>query len=513
MQMWKKGCAGLVLLAGLTPALRAQTLTPPSVGGVAPAPVAGAPRTLWEFLGVSKAQRQACKEYICKTQMGQLMNNSLKPLGAITGGMFGPCCPPFNAEDLNKPADSAEGAAARIKQDEAAAKARRAAVRYLGTVDCHFWPEAQDALVGALRTDRNECVRWEAAMVLGSGCCCTKATIKALAITVSGSEEDGNPGETSERVKCAANYSLHHCLSSCAAVVQPLPIEEGIPDKLTPEPAPPPRPEKPPEGPGSALDYRPNEYYKNVRKLSMHAVVEDARRVAARADETPARVAPQPPQPRVERTIFGIAKTALTEPAEKPQPSAALPPKPAPEPPQAPRGPVAAPQAPMTPISYAPAPTPEPRVAMTPAIYPAPVATTPMPPVAPTAPAPMPTVALMPPMLPIPPAPHLVTLLTNSVDPEQREWAASQLSHYSGQSNPQALQAVMNAAQRDPAPIVRAACVRTLVRMNVNTWPVLTTVQALKADSDPRVKHEADQALVKLVPGLGAGTLAPPATR
>src|SRR5437016_1696634 len=82
----------------------------------------------------------------------------------------------------------AAAAAAKIKADEAAAKARVAAVEYLGTVDCHYWPDATDALIMALRADRNECVRFAAASVLNSGCCCNKKTIEALNITVAGTE-------------------------------------------------------------------------------------------------------------------------------------------------------------------------------------------------------------------------------------------------------------------------------------------------------------------------------------
>src|SRR5207237_2362732 len=127
-------------------------------------------------------------------------------------------CPPAARDpaDLAKPSDSPAGAAAKIKADEAAAKARREAVRYLGTVDCHYWPEAQDALINALRADRNECVRLEAAWVLGRGCCCTKKTIVALSITVAGSDRDGNPYEDSDRVKAAAAAALAHCLGCLA---------------------------------------------------------------------------------------------------------------------------------------------------------------------------------------------------------------------------------------------------------------------------------------------------------
>src|SRR5205823_9076076 len=138
--------------------------------------------------------------------------------GAITGVIIVPCCPTFIPADLLMPPDGAEGAAARIKADEAGAKKRRAAVRYLGTVDCNYWPEAQDALINSLRADRNECVRLEAALALGRGCCCNKATIKALTLTVEGSREDGNPRENSERVRANAYAALEHCLAAFAEV-------------------------------------------------------------------------------------------------------------------------------------------------------------------------------------------------------------------------------------------------------------------------------------------------------
>src|SRR5262249_26693728 len=147
----------------------------------------------------------------CATPLGGLFNNSLKPISALSGGMIGEFCPIGpSAADLAKPPDSAEGAAAQIKLAEAQAKARRAAVRYLGTVDCHWFPEAEAGLINALRGDTNECVRLEAALALGSGCCCNKKTIAALNMTVSGSNKDGKPSENSERVKAAAAYALQH---------------------------------------------------------------------------------------------------------------------------------------------------------------------------------------------------------------------------------------------------------------------------------------------------------------
>src|SRR5205809_804381 len=154
MKTWKKYCAGLALSAGLTPAAWAQIPAAPpgaAVGVGGPAAAVG------------------------------------------VGG-----APPLITADLAKPADSAEGAAARIEADEAGAAARKAAIRKLATVDCHYWPEAQDALVNALRGDRNECVRYEAALALNTGCCCTKKVLAALTIVISGSDEDGNPAETSQ---------------------------------------------------------------------------------------------------------------------------------------------------------------------------------------------------------------------------------------------------------------------------------------------------------------------------
>src|SRR5262249_53965185 len=156
----------------------------------------------------------------------------MAPLSAFTGGLFRPLCPPnaVIAADLAKPPDSALGAAARVKADEAEAAARRAAVRYPGTVDCRYRPQAQEALAHALRADRNECVRWEAAMALGSGCCCTPVTINALTITVSGSGEDGNPPEVSERVRWAAEAALEQCLAHFAPPPLDLvPITPGPP--------------------------------------------------------------------------------------------------------------------------------------------------------------------------------------------------------------------------------------------------------------------------------------------
>ncbi|QEL19451.1 hypothetical protein [Limnoglobus roseus] len=219
----------------------------PGVGGGVPGvgsvPTA-APRNIWSFFMLTPDQKASCaakKDKLCQSQFGKLLNNVVKPASAITGGILPGCCPPSatdplapNPADLNKPATEAEGAAARIKQLEAGAADRKAAVRYLGTVNCKRFPEAETALIGALRTDTNECVRYEAAMAFARGCCCSTKTIKALTLTVDGSDKDGNPPETSLRVRAMAAQALARC---CGTVTEPPkePPAELPPEKPTPE--------------------------------------------------------------------------------------------------------------------------------------------------------------------------------------------------------------------------------------------------------------------------------------
>jgi len=209
-------------------------------------------------------------------------------VSAMSGGLIPPCCPKVLTDDaLNKAAkegpDAAKGdaqaAAAKIAKDEAEAKERRAAVRYLGTVDCHYWGDvAEPALIASLRTDRNECVRWEAAMALGNGCCCTKKTIAALTIsvygvdkeglTVAGNLSDGAPVETSERVKAAALAALQHCLSCYSETAAPAPE----------------KPERPPEKPvaQAPATFQPAVYNNQpVEARTMSQVIQDARQVTS----------------------------------------------------------------------------------------------------------------------------------------------------------------------------------------------------------------------------------------
>ncbi|MFO0968441.1 MAG: HEAT repeat domain-containing protein [Gemmataceae bacterium] len=205
---------------------RAQIAPPPPilVGPVAPPP------TTCGLVGSCCDRLRECKQRYCQSTFGQLVNNMLAPLRLATGGLVPECCLPLlTREELCKlqPGDlsPAEEAAAKIKLEEAGARARRAAVRYLGTVDCHYYPEAELALIAALRTDPNECVRLEAARALGAGCCCSPRTVAALKIAVNGGDEDCNPGETSVRVKICAFEALERCLSRSGEATPALSLE------------------------------------------------------------------------------------------------------------------------------------------------------------------------------------------------------------------------------------------------------------------------------------------------
>lgn len=226
--------AGLMLTAS---AAVAQVPGVPGVPTAPPVPVAAAPATgvpatlpqapaknIWSFFcfnAEQKAAHEAKKRKFCQSQAGRMLYGITKPLSLATGGLIGGCCPPeFGAAAAagaeEKAGNDPAAAADKIKKLEAEAAERKAAVRYLGTVDCKRFPEAEATLISALRTDTNECVRYEAALALNRGCCCTKKTVEALILTVAGEEKDGNPAETSPRVRSAAARALTKCCTAGA---------------------------------------------------------------------------------------------------------------------------------------------------------------------------------------------------------------------------------------------------------------------------------------------------------
>jgi len=320
MTNWKM-IASVVAMLGITSSGWTQVPTPPAPGGVtspAPTPVAtpASGGTIWNFFGINKTGMRECKVRLCKSNLGMMMGNMLKPVSLMSGGLVQPCCPRVLQDDaLAKAAkegpDAAKGdaqaAAAKIAKDEAEAKERRAAVRYLGTVDCHYWGDvAEPALIASLRTDRNECVRWEAAMALGNGCCCTKKTIAALTLsvygvdkeglTVAGNFSDGAPVETSERVKAAALAALQHCLSCYSETAAPAPEKP---------------PERPPEKPVAQAPgtFQPAVYTKQpVEARTMSQVIQDARQATSTPISVQAPVSPS----LNSHTLAGVLSNAFS---------------------------------------------------------------------------------------------------------------------------------------------------------------------------------------------------------
>jgi HEAT repeats len=509
MKMWKRYTLGLAAMAGLTPGLWAQLPAAPAVpaAGVPAVPVAPAaapaPTTIFTFLGLGPQSLAACKAKLCACPVGQLLSNAMLPMSALTGGIIHPLCPPDqpNPADLAKPADSAEGAAARIKASEAGAKARAAACRYLGTVDCHYYPEAGDALCNALRKDRNECVRWEAAMALGRGCCCNKTTIMCLSIAVSGSERDGAPAETAERVIAAATFALENCLAKLAPPM-PLGAPEAGPKKEGT--LPPPKEGVPPPKPSAMLP----PFYHQLDKMSMQQVTAFAKQALEKN-----HVAANNPivHPTDGHSLYAVFSNSFgnrsvgtpvvgstNNPASTPIVVAA---------------PIESTSEPrLAPVAVA---TPAPRTKSVPMT----VATPPMTvaaikPAAPLpAPAPTPTFTQVSHRTDVTsaqavqmPAPgstaatvgQLVAVLQGATYPEQRQWAADNLAGVRWQANPTAVAVLVATSHGDTAASVRAACVRSLGKLGANTPEVVEALRAARKDSDLRVRLEADRALGKL---------------
>jgi hypothetical protein len=369
-------------LGGGIPGLSGAGAVPGLAGAAGvPGAAAAAPRTLFGFFGLTKANLAACRAQICGSPIGQIFNSMLIPVSGFTGGVVSGFCPtvPTDAQAAalaaaNGPT-SPQAVAAKIQQDEAQAAARRAAVKYLSTVSCHYWPEAEAALIVALRDDRNECVRYEAALALLNGCCCTEKTIEALNIVVTGSEKDGKPSEQSERVKATAFAALQRCL----LCYQPPAKEEQPPER--PEPLPLERPggvpAEPSPAPSPTASARPSPtpldpqfqqvayYYTALKKRPPGQVIGEARATVTRSGGRPpvgralrtgerslyhalARAAePVPARPASRRPPVqpaGAALAALT-PRPSPQSSDAAPPPPVVEPAPPPSATVTAPAA------------------------------------------------------------------------------------------------------------------------------------------------------------------------
>ena len=126
-------------------------------------------------------------------------------------------------EPTHEPASQVELAAMAIRADEMSVERRRAAIQYLASIDCAFNPEAEAGLLTALRSDRHESVRYEAAVALCNSWCWTTKTIAALGQSMTGGTADGHPGERSDRVRQAAWRALSYYAASIDPRPQTLP--------------------------------------------------------------------------------------------------------------------------------------------------------------------------------------------------------------------------------------------------------------------------------------------------
>ncbi|WP_145054707.1 hypothetical protein [Lignipirellula cremea] len=235
-----------------------------------------------------------------------------KPLQALTGGIPG-IVPPTAAELA---AGGPVGVAAKIKAEQINAKARQAAVKELGLVDCHYFPEAEAMLIAALRADTSDCVRFEAAKSLSNGCCCSKAVVAALNISVSGSEEDGHPSERSPMVRSAAICALNVCMTSCGG-------EEPVsPSSVLP------RPEFPLPSPDAQLESIPapepqiqkTAYYQAVDRQPFHLVAARSRRLLAQYQPTlpPGALANEASPVQRPRSLYELWAEAAPQPSAAP---------------------------------------------------------------------------------------------------------------------------------------------------------------------------------------------------
>ena len=135
---------------------------------------------------------------------------------------FAPAQTPAVREWRPAQANNAQGPAvpepkitvADTKIEETAALQRRANIRYLASVDSTHFPEVEDALLNALRSDRNESVRLEAALALSKGCTYSKKTVAALLLAANGETSDGHPAESSARVRTVATLATGSVLVS-----------------------------------------------------------------------------------------------------------------------------------------------------------------------------------------------------------------------------------------------------------------------------------------------------------
>lgn len=97
--------------------------------------------------------------------------------------------------------------------------------------------------------------------------------------------------------------------------------------------------------------------------------------------------------------------------------------------------------------------------------------------------------------------PRLLSALRESLMPSERQMAADQLRRVDWVGDPRVVPALVQAAEKDPAPMVRVSCLRALGQMKASTLPVVQALERLRDDTDIRVREEAHLTLAALKTG------------
>ena len=437
---------------------------------------------------------EAFRRRLCVTPVGALINGMTKPLTALTGGIIPPFCPILpSAQDLAKP--GVAGAAAEGKKDAVEAKARQMDVRYLGTLDCRYYPNASKGLSDALRMDPSECVRFEAAQALSRGCCCNKLTLAALEASVSGMDLDGNPAERSVRVRCTAAIALEKCL---ACYIPPAPEPEPV------------DPKKGLEGPkGEGLDKNkkdPDDTKPPLAQPPAPAAIDRARKTLIAFQELyTSTLHPAPASgPGTEQSLYSILKGPSNDAAPRmamttPEPMPTMPEK------------VTAKS--MIPLAVeAPANPAKPTFTGAPGIRFLKVEPTPavaVPQVMPQSAKPVDSAprSVIAPAIYSAPTSYDATaeevmdcskrLLLSTAETEKHA-AVRALVKFDWLQHPRVASALLAGAASDQPAAIRVDCIRHLAHHNIAHPQVLADLQSLCGDADAWVKQEAAKALTQL---------------
>lgn len=271
--LWLSGCAAPIALPKPpgAPASPFNTTTNGNTTVVAVAPPAEAccpHQTAPEFLGITQCvtatQIRCARGLACLGFLFPGLGSALEPTP--------PLLPITDPANLNSP-DPAIKAAAEIKSEEDSAPQKIAALRYLATIGCAGCYEGvEEAFIKSME-DCTEEVRYEAVLAVratacscdhcdkcsGGGCrygsCCSAKIQKKLQDLAYGTDDDGCPKESSERVRRQARLALEQCGPALAEpeAPKPEPGPKEVP-KETPQEPPkeaPPADAKPAEEPAA----------------------------------------------------------------------------------------------------------------------------------------------------------------------------------------------------------------------------------------------------------------------